>query len=174
MSWNEPGGDKKDPWSGRGDQKGPPDLDEAIRTLQDKLSNIFGGGKSGGGGESPQLFSSGNVMKNMGYIAGGLFAVWLLSGLYIIDEGFQGVETRFGQYIGTTNSGLNWHIPVPIETVEKINVKEQQFIEIGYRSSAGGQAQGSVPVPKEALMLTKDENYIDVKLAVQYQVKDAK
>ncbi len=174
MSWNEPGGDKKDPWSGRGDQKGPPDLDEAIRTLQEKLSNIFGGGKSGGGGESPQIFSSGNAMKNMGYIAGGLFAVWLLSGLYIIDEGFQGVETRFGQYIGTTNSGLNWHIPAPIETVEKINVKEQRFIEIGYRSSAGGQAQGSIPVPKEALMLTKDENYIDVKLAVQYQVKDAK
>lgn len=174
MSWNEPGGDKKDPWSGRGDQKGPPDLDEAIRTLQEKLSNLFGSGKSGGGGESPQIFSSGNAMKNMGYIGVGLFALWLLSGLYIIDEGFQGVETRFGQYIGTTNSGLNWHIPAPIESVEKINVKEQRFIEIGYRSSAGGQAQGSIPVPKEALMLTRDENYIDVKLAVQYQVKDAK
>lgn len=176
MSWNEPGGDKKDPWSGRGDQKGPPDLDEAIRTLQEKLSNIFGGGggKPGGGGGSQQIFSSGNAMKNMGYIGVGLIAVWMLSGLYIIDEGFQGVETRFGQYIGTTNSGLNWHIPFPIEDVEKINVKEQRFIEIGYRSSAGGQTQGSIPVPKEALMLTRDENYIDVKLAVQYQVKDAK
>lgn len=174
MSWNEPGGDKKDPWSGRGEQKGPPDLDEAIRTLQEKLGNLFGGGKSGGGGDSPEMFSSGSIMKNMGFVAGGVFALWLLSGLYIIDEGYQGVETRFGQYIGTTNAGLNWHIPAPIETVEKINTEEQQSIEIGYRSSAGGQAQGSIPVTKEALMLTKDENYIDVRLAVQYQVKDAK
>ena len=176
MSWNEPGGDKKDPWSGRGDQKGPPDLDEAIRSLQEKLSNIFGGKKTGGdgGGDSPNVFNAGNVMKNMGYIGVALFALWLLSGLYIIDEGFQGVVTQFGKYQETTNSGLNWHIPAPIESVEKINVKEQRFIEIGYRSSAGGQAQGSIPVPKEALMLTKDENYIDVKLAVQYQVSDAK
>ena len=176
MSWNEPGGDKKDPWSGRGDQKGPPDLDEAIRSLQEKLSNLFGGGKSGGGGggNSPQMFTTENALKNVGYICAGFFVVWLASGIYTIDEGFQGIETRFGQYIGTTNSGLNWHIPFPIESVEKINVKEQRFIEIGYRSSMGGSAQGSVSVPKEALMLTKDENYIDVKLAVQYQVKDAK
>lgn len=174
MSWNEPGGDKKDPWSGRGDQKGPPDLDEAIRSLQEKLSNLFGGGKSGGGGNSPEIFSSGNLMKNFGYIAAGVFGLWLLTGFYTVDEGFEGVETQFGKYTRTTSSGLNWHIPFPIESVDKINVKEQRFIEIGYRSSAGGQAQGSVPVPKEALMLTKDENYIDVKLAVQYQVKDAK
>lgn len=178
MSWNEPGGDKKDPWSGRGDQKGPPDLDEAIRSLQEKLSNIFGGKKSegGGGGDggSPGLFSSDNSMKNLGFIAIGIFVFWLLSGLYTIDAGIQGVETRFGKYTATTDSGLNWHLPVPIETVEKINVQQQRFIEVGYRSGGGGQAQGTVTVPKEALMLTKDENYIDVQLAVQYQVKDAK
>ena len=177
MSWNEPGGDKKDPWSGRGDQKGPPDLDEAIRSLQEKLSNIFGGKKSegGGGGDggSPGLFSSENSMKNLGFIAIGIFVFWLLSGLYTIDAGIQGVETRFGKYTATTDSGLNWHLPAPIETVEKINVQQQRFIEVGYRSG-GGQAQGTVAVPKEALMLTKDENYIDVQLAVQYQVKDAR
>lgn len=176
MSWNEPGGDKKDPWSGRGDQKGPPDLDEAIRSLQEKLSNIFGGTKKGGdGGGSPGAFSTGNIMKNMGIIAASLLGLWLLSGLYIIDEGVQGVETQFGKYTRTTDSGLNWHIPAPIEHVEKINVQQQRYIEVGYRSGGnGGQAQGAVSVPKEALMLTKDENYIDVQLAVQYQVKDAK
>lgn len=173
MSWNEPGGDKKDPWSGRGDQKGPPDLDEAIRSLQEKLSNIFGGGKSGGGG-SRGVFSSGNPLKNLGFIAIGVLVFWILSGFYIVDEGIQGVETRFGQYTITTDSGLNWHLPAPIEQVEKINVQQQRYIEVGYRSGGNGQAQGTVPVPKEALMLTKDENYIDVQLAVQYQVKDAK
>lgn len=179
MSWNEPGGDDKDPWSGKGDQKGPPDLDEAIRSLQEKLGNLFGGGKKNeegnqGGGNSPGFFSSGNSVKNLGYIAAGIFFVWLLSGFYIINEGTQGVVTRFGQYVNTTESGLNWHIPVPIESVERVNVQQQRYIEIGYRSGGNGQAQGAVSVPKEALMLTKDENYVDVQLAVQYQVKDAK
>lgn len=178
MSWNEPGGDDKDPWSGKGDQKGPPDLDEAIRSLQEKLSNLFGGGgkKPGGGngGDSPGFFSSGNALKNMGYIAAGLFALWILSGFYIVQEGNQGVVTRFGEYTNTTEAGLNWHIPAPIESVEKVNVQQQRFIEIGYRSGGDGQAQGALSVPKEALMLTKDENYVDVQLAVQYQVKDAK
>jgi modulator of FtsH protease HflK len=176
MSWNEPGDDKdkKDPWSGRGDQKGPPDLDEAIRTLQEKLSNIFGGTKKAdgnGGGGSPGGISFGDVMKNIGFIAAGIAVFWLISGFYIIDEGVQGVETQFGQYTRVTNSGLNWHIPAPIEQVIKVNVKEQRYKEVGYRS--GGSGQPPVSVPKEALMLTKDENYVDVKLAVQYQVKDA-
>ncbi len=177
MSWNEPGGDKKDPWSGKGDQKGPPDLDEAIRSLQEKLSNIFGGGKGSGGngGNSPNLLSTQNILKNIGFIALGFLAIWIFSGLYTVDEGMRGVETRFGQYTRSTDSGLNWHIPAPIEQVEKVNVQQQRYIEVGYRSGGnGGQAQGAVGVPKEALMLTKDENYIDVQLAVQYQVKDAK
>jgi len=170
MSWNEPGGDKKDPWSGRGDQKGPPDLDEAIRSLQEKLSKFFGGG--GGDNEgSPRNFSSGNSMKGLGFIAVGAIVLWGLSGFYIVDEGNHGVETRFGKYIGITQSGLNWHFPAPIERVDIVNVKQQRYIEIGYRSGGSEQATGSVP--KEALMLTKDENYVDVRLAVQYQVKDA-
>jgi len=65
MSWNEPGGDKKDPWSGRGDQKGPPDLDEAIRSLQEKLGGIFGGGKGGGRGEG----APGGSFKSLGLIS---------------------------------------------------------------------------------------------------------
>jgi len=168
MSWNEPGGDKKDPWSGRGDQKGPPDLDEAIRSLQEKLGKIFGGGQgSGGDGTSP-----GNSSRNLGFAAVGAVVLWGFSGFYIVDEGNHGVETRFGKYLATTQSGWNWHIPAPIEQVQIVNVKQQRFIEVGYRSGGSEQITGSVP--KEALMLTKDENYVDVRLAVQYQVKDAK
>jgi membrane protease subunit HflK len=168
MSWNEPGGDKKDPWSGRGDQKGPPDLDEAIRSLQEKLGKFFGGGNGERRGSSSN-FPSG---KGLVFLAGGLVVLWALSGFYIVDEGNHGVETRFGKYIGTTQSGLNWHFPAPIERVEIVNVKQQRFIEVGYRSSSNEAITGSVP--KEALMLTKDENIVDIRLAVQYQVKDAK
>lgn len=166
MSWNEPGGDKKDPWSGRGDQKGPPDLDEAIRSLQEKLGKIFGGGGDGDERSSGGS-SSGNPMKGVGFLAVGAVVLWGFSGFYIVDEGNHGVETRFGKYIGTTQSGVNWHLPAPIEQVQIVNVKQQRFIEVGYRKDAGS-------VPKEALMLTKDENYVDVRLAVQYQVKDAR
>jgi len=168
MSWNEPGGDKKDPWSGRGDQKGPPDLDEAVRNLQEKLGKFFGGGN--GEGDSPMPEYPKKNMKILG--AAVIGAIWLGSGFYIVDEGNNGVETRFGQYIGTTQSGLNWHIPAPVEQVYIVNVKQQRFIEVGYRSAGSEQMVGSVP--KEALMLTRDENYVDVRLAVQYQVKDAK
>ena len=169
MSWNEPGGGKKDPWSGRGDDKNAPELDEAIRALQAKLDKLFGGG---GDNQGDNGFS-GNSLKGLGLLAAGAGIVWGLSGFYIVDEGNHGVETRFGRYIGTTQAGLNWHIPSPIESVTLVNVKQQRFIEVGYRSNGGDQAMGG-SVPKEALMLTKDENYVDVRLAVQYQVKDAK
>lgn len=164
MSWNEPGGDNKDPWSGRGDQKGPPDLDQAIRSLQEKLGRIFGGG---GGGERP----TGGSVKSLGYIIAAVLFLWAISGFYIVDEGNHGVETRFGKYIATTQSGLNWHFPTPIERVEIVNVKQNRTIDVGFQSF--GEA-ASRPEPKEALMLTKDENYVDVRLVVQYQVKDAK
>lgn len=164
MSWNEPGGDKKDPWSGRNDQNSPPDLDEVIRSLQDKFGGIFGGGSGSGG-------SDGSSIRGFGFLVAGAVALWGLSGFYTVDEGTRGVVTRFGAYVDTTTPGLNWHIPAPIEQVQIINVEKQQFIEVGYRSG-GSLAMGSVP--KEAMMLTKDENIVDVRLAVQYQVKDAK
>ncbi|PKM11018.1 MAG: FtsH protease activity modulator HflK [Gammaproteobacteria bacterium HGW-Gammaproteobacteria-10] len=167
MSWNEPGGGKKDPWSGRNDEKNPPDLDEAIRSLQDKLGGLFGGG-GGGGNKSP-----GNTMKTFGFLVGGAVILWGLSGFYIVDEGNNGVVTRFGKYTETTQAGLNWHLPAPIEQVSIVNIMKNRTIEVGYRGGGGGDLiAGSVP--REALMLTKDENIVDVRLAVQYQVKDAK
>ena len=170
MSWNEPGGDKKDPWSGRGDQNGPPDLDEAIRNLQEKLAKIFGGGGGNGNNSDPSNhFSPAHLMKNLGYIAGIGIGLWGLTGFYIVDEGNHGVETRFGRYIGTTQSGLNWHIPAPFESVNIVNVKRNRVIEVGFSSRGAEQS-----VPNDALMLTKDENIVDVRLGVQYQIKDAK
>lgn len=177
MSWNEPGGDNKDPWSGRGDDKKPPDLDEVIRSLQDKLAKIFGGSNGDNGGdENPSGgASSNNSLKGLGFVAGGAVILWGLSGFYIVDEGNNGVETRFGKYTTTTQSGLNWHLPSPIERVDIINVKQQRFIEVGYRGVAGTeQATNSNSVPKEALMLTADENIVDVSLNVRYQVDNAK
>ena len=167
MSWNEPGGDKnKDPWSGRKEENGPPDLDEAIRSLQDKLGGLFGGkkGEDGNDDKSPPS------LKGLGFLAVGAVALWAASGFYIVDEGNRGVEVRFGKYITTTQPGLNWKLPAPIEKVEIVNIAQIRSLEVGYRS--GGGRKGTVS--KEALMLTKDENIVDVRLAVQYQVSDAK
>jgi membrane protease subunit HflK len=179
MSWNEPGGDNnKDPWSGRGDDKKPPDLDEVIRSLQEKLTKIFGGGNSGGDGGDDESNSSGsspfnNPMNGMGLVIGGvLLVLWVAwEAHYTVDEGNNGVETRFGEYTRTTQSGLRWRIPL-IEQVEIVNVKQQRSIEVGYRSVAGAEAASSIP--KEALMLTADENIVDFSLNVRYQVTDAK
>ncbi len=164
MSWNEPGGDKKDPWSGRKDENGPPDLDEVIRSFQEKLGGIFGGGSGGGDSE-------GGSLKGLGFLAAGAAVLWGLSGFYIVDEGTRGVVTRFGAYAETTQPGLNWRIPSPIDKVQIVDVQNVQVVEVGYRS---GGRQGAGSVPREALMLTKDENIVDIRLAVQYQVKDAK
>ncbi len=164
MSWNEPGGDKKDPWSGRKDENGPPDLDEVIRSFQEKLGGIFGGGSGGGNSE-------GGSLKGLGFLAAGAAVLWGLSGFYIVDEGRRGVVTRFGAYAETTQPGLNWRIPSPIDKVQIVDVQNVQVVEVGYRS---GGRQGAGSVPREALMLTKDENIVDIRLAVQYQVKDAK
>jgi membrane protease subunit HflK len=165
MSWNEPGGNKKDPWSGRDQQETPPDLDEVMRGLQDKLGKVFGGGSSGGGG-------SGAPARTAGVVAAIGLGLWgVFGGIYLVDEGSRAVVTRFGRYADTTQPGLHWHIPAPVEKVEVVNMEQQRFLEIGYRS--GGRQQALASVPKEALMLTEDENIIDIRLAVQYQIKDA-
>jgi membrane protease subunit HflK len=165
MAWNEPGGgNNKDPWGGRGDQ-GPPDLDEVVRKMQDKLGGLFGGrkGKGKGGG-------SGAGFTGFGLILGIAAIVWLFSGIYIVDAGKQGVVLRFGAFSEVTMAGPHWRIPYPVEQVEIVDVEQRRFVEIGYRSGSAGQS--TVAVPREALMLTGDENIVDIKLAVQYQISD--
>ncbi|MCX7068253.1 MAG: FtsH protease activity modulator HflK [Methylococcales bacterium] len=174
MSWNEPGGDDKDPWSGRGDDKKPPDLDEVIRSLQEKLAKLFGGGSNSDGGDdnSSGNFSSDNSMKGLGILAGVGVVLWCATGIYVVDEGNNGVETRFGKFTVITQSGLHWHLPAPFERVDIVNVKQQRSIEVGYRSVAGTE-QAASSIPKEALMLTEDENIVDVSLNVRYQIDNA-
>ncbi|MFQ5643364.1 MAG: FtsH protease activity modulator HflK [Thiogranum sp.] len=167
MAWNEPGGgNNKDPWGGRDDQ-GPPDLDEVVRKMQDKLGGLFGGRKRRAGGGNG---SSGPGFAGFGLILAIAAVVWLFSGIYIIDAGKQGVVLRFGAYSEATMPGPHWRIPYPVDQVEIVDVEQRRFVEIGYRSGSTGQA--SVSVPREALMLTKDENIVNIQLAVQYQVSD--
>ncbi len=168
MAWNEPGsGGNKDPWGGRGDQ-GPPDLDEVVKKMQDKLGGLFGGGRKSGGEGGHRRGGPG--LTGFGLIAGIVALVWLFSGIYIVDAGKQGVVLRFGAYSETTAPGPHWHIPYPVEQVEVVDVEQRRFVEIGYRSGAAGQS--TVAVPREALMLTQDENIVNIQLAVQYQVSD--
>ncbi len=166
MAWNEPGGGNKDPWGGRGDQ-GPPDLDEVVKKMQDKLGGLFGGARKSGNGRQGR---GGSGFKGFGLIAALVALVWIFSGIYIVDAGKQGVVLRFGAYAETTAPGPHWHIPYPIEQVEIVDVEQRRFVEIGYRSGNAGQSV--VAVPREALMLTQDENIVNIQLAVQYQVSD--
>lgn len=164
MAWNEPGNGDKDPWGKRGND-GPPDLDEVVRNMQRKLGGLFGGKTSGGGDNSSNKSPIG-----IGLIAAIVFVVWLFSGLYIVEPAERGVELRFGAYTNTTMPGPHWHIPFPIESVEKVDVEGIRTVNIGYRSS-GGKSAGNVQ--SESLMLTEDENIIDLKVEVQFHVTSA-
>jgi membrane protease subunit HflK len=150
MAWNQPGGDKKDPWGGNGSGNGgPPDLDEMARKMREKMNSFFGGrgGKRSGSG--------GRIPMNFGLIAVVAVVAWLLSGIYIVQPAERGVVLRLGEYNETTGPGPHWYLR-GIETVDKVDVDNLRTVS------------------HRAKMLTKDENIIQVELAVQYQVRDAK
>lgn len=175
MAWNEPGGNNRDPWGGKdGRDQGPPDLDEIVRKLSGKFGGLLGnkrggdsGGSSGGGGMPKLPFGTGGFILIVVIVA----ALWLASGIYIVDAGKQGVELTFGQYSNTTVPGLNYHLPYPFQSAEIVDVEQLRAQEIGYRSGGTGR-QANRSVPREALMLTQDENIVDIRLSVQYQVSD--
>jgi len=122
MAWNEPGGgNNKDPWGGRDDQ-GPPDLDEVVKKMQDKLGGLFGGGRKGGSGSSGSS-GGGFGLAGLGLVAGIIAVVWAFSGIYIVEEGKQGVVMRFGAFHGLTGSGPHWRIPYPVDQVEIVDVE---------------------------------------------------
>ncbi|MBX2869228.1 MAG: FtsH protease activity modulator HflK [Acidiferrobacterales bacterium] len=187
MPWNQPGsggGDDRDPWGqngsrnsgngGRrnGDRDGPPDIDEVLRDAKNRIDSLFGGRRGGGSGGSGSGSSKGG---GDGVSAGAILlllvvglGVWGFSGFYQVDQGEQALEMRFGAYSETKDAGLRWHWPSPLETVEIVNTQNVNTVEVGYRDS--GRAIQTVP--REALMLTQDENIIDVRFAVQYDIKD--
>ncbi|MGV3627784.1 MAG: FtsH protease activity modulator HflK [Betaproteobacteria bacterium] len=163
MSLNDP------QWGRRpgGGNQGPPDLGEIWRNLNRKLNRLLGGkGGGSGNGETPGGGpSAGALGGGAGLLAILIFVVWVASGFYIVNEGQEGVVLRFGKFVETTQSGPRWHLPYPIESAEVVNVKQVRTIEVGYRNNVKSK------VLKESLMLTDDENIIDVQFAVQYILK---
>ncbi|NNC23018.1 protease modulator HflK [Salinisphaera sp. USBA-960] len=155
MAWNEPGGGgNKNPWSGGGNNKnnsGPPDLDELWRRLRAKLT----GGANGDRGSGGNGGSSGVSGALLGAIIAVIIVVWLLTGLYVVQPGEKGVVLRFGEYTHTSAPGWHWRVPYPVDSVYKVDTQK-------VRSAS-----------KRAVMLTTHENYVDVKVAVQYRVSNA-
>lgn len=150
MAWNEPGGSGgKDPWSGRNGEQGPPDLDDMMRKLRDRFGGVFGKRRS-----SPGNFNA----SGLSFVIGVVLLVWALSGIYIVDEGKRGVVLRFGAFNEITGPGPHWY-PRFLESVEVVDVDNVRSVDLGLRGDEG-------------LMLTQDENLVDIKFAVQYRVKD--
>ena len=162
MSLNDP------QWGKRGNSSGgPPDLDEIWRNVNRRMNELFGRKREpqdGGDGGRPNMKLP---LGGAGMLIALIVVIWLASGFYIVDEGRRGVVTRFGKYTETTQPGPRWHLPFPVETVELVEFSQVKTIEIGYRNTPKNK------IDKEAVMLTADENIIDIQFAVQYNLKSA-
>jgi membrane protease subunit HflK len=140
----------------------PPDIDEIIKNIQDKIKKFFPGGSASGG--KPIVF--GLVI---------LLIIWALSGLYRVLPDEQGVVLRFGKFVKTTQPGLNYHLPFPVEGVLTPKVTKVNRMDIGFRSErdSGFGSSGVADVPEESLMLTGDENIVNIDFSVFWVIKDA-
>lgn len=160
MAWNDPQWGKKN-------NAGPPDLDELWKRLNQRINSMFGG-KGGGkdGGESGGGAMGGRPPAALaGLLIGLAVLVWLASGFYIVDQGKKGVVQRFGKLTQTTEAGAQWRLPWPFESHQVVNVDGVRTIEVGYRGKSKNL--------QESLMLTDDENIVDLQFAVQYNLKSA-
>jgi len=154
MALNDPN------WGRRGD--GPPDLDELWNRLRQRLAGLLGARPGRGPGEGRGNRFPGGALILVGLV----LLVWVASGFYIVDASERGVVLRFGRYVQTTEPGPRWHLPYPIESAEVVNVSEVRTKEIGYQRDPRNK------VARESLMLTDDENIIDLQFAVQYILRD--
>ena len=160
MSLNDP------QWGKRNNSSGPPDLDEIWRNVNRRMNELFGRKREPqeGDGGGPRLHLP---LGGAGMLIALVIVIWLASGFYIVDEGRRGVVTRFGKYTETTQPGPRWHFPFPVEAVELVDFSQVKTIEVGYRNTPKNK------IDKEAVMLTDDENIIDIQFAVQYNLKSA-
>ncbi len=159
MASNDPG------WGPRNND-GPPDLDEMLRQFSRKLNGLFG--KTGGSRPDPEEPGAGAfaIAPILGLVA----VIWMATGFYIVDQGSRGIVLRFGKHVETTMPGPRWHVPYPIESVTVVNMEQVRTLEVGYRSAGEGGPARSKEL-RESLMLTDDENIIDLQFAVQYNLK---
>ncbi|ADI29329.1 FtsH protease activity modulator HflK [Methylotenera versatilis] len=156
-------------WAQRNNE-GPPDLDQVMRDLSRKINNMFGKG----GGSQPTSSNGGNINLPILPIIAVILLIWLATGFYMVDSGSKGVVQRFGKMTDdTTEPGPRWHLPYPIEKVTVVNMEQVRRLEVGYRTTGEGGG-GKTKQPREALMLTEDENIIDLQFAVQYNLNNAK
>ena len=154
---------------------GPPDLDELFVDLRKKIDNMFkikpntnNNGSNGNSSNGKQPINSNFNRLPTGTIILIVFLIWMATGFYIVDQGSRGLVLRFGKNTEVTQPGPRWHIPYPVETVEIVNQEQVRTNEVGYRSSSVG---GTSRELRESLMLTGDENIIDLQFAVQYNLK---
>ena len=159
------------PFLNKGD--GPPDLDELWRDFNKKLSGLFGG--KGGGPRTPNPGDGGNFQPDMksagigvGLVAGVAALLWLVSGFFIVQEGQQAVVTSFGKYSHTADAGFQWRMPYPFQAHETVPVTQLRSIEVG--RNAVVQSTGL----RDSSMLTQDENIVDIRFTVQYNLKDSR
>ncbi|MGG1943606.1 FtsH protease activity modulator HflK [Trinickia sp. NRRL B-1857] len=156
-----------EPKRGPGDEDGPPDLDEMWREFNRRLSRLFGG-KGPGSGPGDRRPDNGRAARiGVGIVIGVLVAIYIGSGVFVVQDGQTGVVLQFGKYRGTVEPGVHLRMPYPFETHEIVNVAQVRSVEIG-RGNAMSDAG-----TKDASVVTRDGDIVDVRLAVQYQVKSA-
>lgn len=160
---------EQDPRQGGRPNDGPPDLDQLWRDFNQRLNRLLGGrggrGNGDGGGGLPGGGRGAGI--GAGVVAAVLLFLWLVSGFFIVQEGQTGVVLTFGKYSHSAQPGFNWRWPYPIQAHETVNLSTVRTVEVGYRSNIRNK------LARESLMLTDDENIIDIQFAVQYRLKDA-
>ena len=166
MAWND--NNNQNPWGGN--NQNPPELDEVIKDFKNKFDGMFGGKGTGPSEVKTPSMPSAGGLKYLVILA---FLLWMVSGVYIIDPAEKGVVLRFGAFQEETSQGPHWHLPYPIETLNRVNVEQIRTAEIGYRNVNASSRRFGGNVSSESIMLTKDENMIDAKFAVQYKINDA-
>ena len=165
----------KNPEQNNNQDQGPPDLDELLNDLGKKIGRLFGRKESTQKNSKPN--NDGSQSKTpqdqlpVTTIVLIIALIWAATGFYIVDQGSRGVVLRFGKNTEVTMPGPRWHIPFPVESVEVVNLEQVRTLEVGYRSSGNSVARSKEL--RESLMLTDDENIIDLQFAVQYNLKSA-
>lgn len=165
----------KNPEQNNNQDQGPPDLDELLNDLGKKIGRLFGrkesaqkNSKPNNGGSQSEVPQDQLPVTTIVLI---IALIWAATGFYIVDQGSRGVVLRFGKNTEVTMPGPRWHIPFPVESVEVVNLEQVRTLEVGYRSSGNSVARSKEL--RESLMLTDDENIIDLQFAVQYNLKSA-